>query len=94
MFVIYFAEAGFLNSRGCSAVIKDDPCWFCRNYSEAFLHAQKKKETQTWSAVEINSLNVWKQLSLSALPVGIKQAFLTVQLEYLSLMTDLYFSNY
>jgi len=44
MFVIYFAEAGFLNSRGCSAVIKDDPCWFCRNYSEAFLHAQKKKK--------------------------------------------------
>jgi len=43
MFVIYFAEAGFLNSRGCSAVIKDDPCWFCRNYSEAFLHTQKRK---------------------------------------------------
>jgi len=43
MFVIHFAEAGFLNSRGSNAVIKDDPCWFCRNYSEAFLHTQKKE---------------------------------------------------
>lgn len=53
---------------------------------------KKKKETQTQSAVEINSLNVQKQLMISALPVGKKRALLMVLLEW-CLMMDLY-GNY
>lgn len=55
-------------------------------------YEKKKKETQTQSAVEINSLNVQKQLMISTLPVGKKRALLMVLLEW-CLMMDLY-GNY